>query len=52
MSGAAAGTGLASVLGVFPRPTDLDVGRDGRIYVVDFGKDRVQVFAPLSGAIP
>ena len=26
---------------------DLDFGADGRIYVVDFGNNRIQVFAPL-----
>ncbi|MFQ5418710.1 MAG: 6-bladed beta-propeller, partial [Myxococcota bacterium] len=36
--------------GEFERPTDLDIGTDGRIYVVDFGNDRIQVFEPLSGA--
>ena len=34
----------------FDRPTDLDFGPDGRIYVVEFGNDRIQVFAPLGGA--
>ena len=36
-----------SALGEFERPTDLDVGPQGRLYVVDFGNDRIQVFAPL-----
>jgi len=33
--------------GEFERPTDLDIGPDGRIFVVDFGNDRIQVFEPL-----
>ena len=31
-------------IGEFERPTDLDMGPDGRIFVVDFGNDRIQVF--------
>ncbi len=41
-----------TALGEFDRPTDLDIGPDGRIYVVDFGNDRIQVFGPLSGECP
>ncbi len=33
--------------GQFERPTDLDFDSDGRIYVVDFGNNRIQVFAPI-----
>ena len=38
--------------GAFERPTDLDIGPDGRIYVVAFGNDRVQVFEPLGSEVP
>ena len=36
----------------FSGPVSLDFGPDGRIYVVDFGNDRIQVFAPLAGVEP
>ncbi len=32
--------------GRLDRPTDLAVSPDGRVYVVDFGNDRIQVFEP------
>ena len=34
------GTGL----GEFDHPTDVAIGHDGTIYVVDFGNDRIQLF--------
>ena len=37
--------------GELDRPTDAAVDADGEVYVVDFGNDRVQVFAP-GGAMP
>ena len=31
----------------FERPTDITVDAKGNIYVVDFGNNRIQKFAPL-----
>ena len=31
----------------FERPTDITVDVKGKIYVVDFGNNRIQKFAPL-----
>lgn len=36
--------------GEFERPTDLDIGPDGRLFVVDFGNNRIQVFEPFQDA--
>ena len=33
--------------GQFDRPTDAVVDREGNLYVVDFGNDRIQRFAPV-----
>jgi len=36
-----------SAPGEFERPTDITVDAKGNIYDVDFGKNRIQKFAPL-----
>ncbi|HIA57640.1 MAG TPA: hypothetical protein EYN97_09580, partial [Candidatus Lambdaproteobacteria bacterium] len=37
-----------SAPGEFERPTDMTVDSQGNIYVVDFGNNRIQKFAPLT----
>ena len=36
-----------SALVKFERPTDITVDAKGNIYVIDFGNNRIQKFAPL-----